>query len=239
MILKNFSGGIDLKKILIAFSVIYIFSFIKADDADIVKQEAKKAFDALEAETSTEKWKKAVSQNASKITTIRSSFKQEKVLSFLSQKVVSRGKFVLEKNGSGHRVKWEYTTPFQYVIVIDGQKITMKDESRISKFDMSSSKVFEEINRIMIGSLNGTILSDSGNFIFNITEKGKELNIAMTPKPESAMSGYFKTIEMVMDKKDFTVNTLKMVELSGDTTDLFFTEKTVNGAIPPGEFRVE
>ena len=53
------------------------------------------------------------------------------------------------------------------------------------------------------------------------------------------MSGYFKTIEMIMDKKDFTVNTLKMVELSGDTTDLFFTEKTVNGAIPPGEFRVE
>lgn len=213
-----------MKNIVIPILILFSSFFVEADNSD---------------NTSTEKWEKTISENVAKVTTIQSSFRQDKMISFLSKKVVSSGRFILEKSGTESRIKWEYTTPFKYIIVIDGKKIMMKDGTKITKFDMSSSRVFEEINRIMVGSLNGTILNDSENFSFKIFEKEKELNVSMTPKAKSVMSKYFQTIEMTMDKSDFTVSMLRMVERTGDATDLFFTDKSVNKTIDPGEFKVE
>lgn len=184
-------------------------------------------------------WSKIVSENAAKISSIQSSFKQVKHLSFLSDKVTSGGKFVFRKNNSDNSLKWAYTTPFIYTIVIDGNKITMKDGTKISSFDMSSSKVFEEINDIMVRSLNGTILSDNKNFTFSINESGNELLIEMTPVKGTPLTDYFKNIKMVMDKTDFTVNTLTMIENSGDFTELVFTDKKINGKIDGKEFIVQ
>lgn len=184
-------------------------------------------------------WVKTVSDNAAKISSIQSSFKQTKHLSFLADKVISNGKFVFRKNDSGNSLKWAYTTPFIYTIVIDGNKITMKDGKKVSSFDMSSSKVFEEINEIMIKSLNGTILSDKRNFTFSINESGNELIIEMTPVKGTPLTDYFKNIKMIMDKTDFTVSTLTMIENSGDFTELVFTDKKINGKIDEKEFIIQ
>lgn len=202
-----------------------------------VKQNANTAFKELAADTA--KWQKTVSENTKKINSIRSSFKQVKNLSFLSQQVTSGGKFLFEKNSNGHRLKWEYTTPFVYTILIDGPKITMKDGAKVSSFDMSSSRVFEEINDIMVRSFNGTILSDSRNFRFDIKENGRDLIIEMVPVKGTPLNEYFRSIRMVMDKNDFTVNTLTMTESGGDFTELSFSDKKINGHIDVSEFRVE
>lgn len=218
---------------------MYSVCYAEAGDSDTVKENAKVAFEELSETKNTVKWQKVVSDNAAKIVSIKSSFKQIKDLSFLSQKVFSSGKFFFQKNEKGNRLKWEYTTPFVYTIVIDAKKVTMKDGKKISSFDMSSSRVFEEINEIMIKSLNGTILSDNKNFTFDIKEVGRELVIGMTPVKGTSLSEYFKNIKMIMDKSDFTVSLLTMTELTGDSTELVFTEKALNGKIDEKEFVVE
>lgn len=216
------------KVLLIAVILLCCFNFTVSGN------DGKKKTDVTKNEL-----EKYVAKKVLSIKTIKSDFKQEKILSFLSKTVVSGGKFVFEKNISGNKVKWEYTTPFKYIIIIDGSKIFMKDSEKITSFDMSTSKVFEEINRIMIGSLNGTILSDKENFMFSIEKKERELFVMMTPKNESEIAKYFKTIEMIMDKNDFTVSRLSMIEQSGDRTDLLFTGKKINGNIDQSEFKVE
>lgn len=237
MSLLNFFPESDLKKTFIFIMLIFSFCFGETVQTAEVKQNANAAFKELAADTA--KWQKTVSENTKKINSIRSSFKQVKNLSFLSQQVTSGGKFFFEKNGTGHRLKWQYTSPFVYTILIDGQKITMKDGNKVSSFDMSTSRVFEEINDIMVRSLNGTILSDSRNFTFSIKENGRSLMIEMVPVKGTPLNEYFKSIKMVMDTGDFTVNTLTMTESSGDFTELTFTDKSINGHIDISEFRVE
>src|SRR4249920_3051842 len=55
-----------------------------------------------------------------KITTIKSDFVQEKELSMLSEKIISKGKFWFKKENA---VRMEYTEPFQYLMIINGTKI--------------------------------------------------------------------------------------------------------------------
>jgi outer membrane lipoprotein-sorting protein len=229
-----------LKKILlILIMLIFADGFAQTPDDEKVKKEARAAFAELAVSSDAAKWRKTVSENASNIGSIKSSFKQVKTLSFLSQKVTSGGRFFFEKSESGNRLKWEYTTPFVYTVVINGNSITMKDGQKITSFDMSTSRVFQEINEIMVASLNGTILSDNRNFLFDILETGRELKISMTPVKGTSLSEYFRNINMVMDKSDFTVSMLTMVEITGDSTELFFTDKKLNGKIDESEFSVK
>jgi outer membrane lipoprotein-sorting protein len=228
-------------KFFLFFAILLSLFCVSAQaDEEKVKADANAAFAELKVSSSdVAKWKNEVSVNSAKISSIKSSFKQIKTLSFLSQKVISGGRFFFEKNESGNRLKWEYTTPFTYTVVINGNSITMKDGQKISSFDMSSSRVFQEINEIMVASLNGTILSDNKNFIFDISEKGRELKIEMTPVKGTSLSEYFRNINMIMDKADFTVSMLTMVEITGDSTELMFADKKLNGKIDDSEFSVK
>jgi len=226
-----------LKIRITVFIVIILFAATLFGNE--VKNNAQVSHKELDKSVEINRLGKDIVEKAKSVRTIKSDFKQEKVLSFLSKKIVSGGKFIFEKKDSVNKVKWEYTVPFKYTIVIDGSRIFMKDSNRVTSFEMSSSRVFEEINRIMVGSLNGTILNDSENFFINIEKKGRELNVFMTPRDKSEMSKYFKTIEMILDKNDLTVSRLSMIEVSGDRTDLFFTGKKINGTIDPSEFKVE
>lgn len=179
-----------------------------------------------------------IEEKAESIKSIRSSFKQVKKLSFMNSEVVSGGVFLFRKDEKKNQVRWEYISPFSYIIVMDGDNIVMKDNNKVSRFDMSSSKIFEEINEILIKSLNGTILTDRKNFAFKYADKGDEFHVSMVPGKEN-LKKYLKEIRMVISKKDYAVSLLKMIESSGDSTTLFFREKKINGNVSGKEFEVK
>jgi outer membrane lipoprotein-sorting protein len=49
----------------------------------------------------------------------------------------------------------------------------------------------------------------------------------------------FKTINVVIDKKDFSVTSIEMHELSGDNTLIRFTNKELNAAIEDNLFTIK
>ena len=63
-------------------------------------------------------------ESMSKATTsIESDFTQEKNLSMLSEKIISKGHFVFKKE---NLLRWEYNTPSKYLIVINKDKVIIK-----------------------------------------------------------------------------------------------------------------
>jgi outer membrane lipoprotein-sorting protein len=233
-----------LRRGLVVF-VITLFFVLSATESKVEKKavvdKAEKAHSELREsvrEENISKYRDQIAENAKKIKSIKSSFRQVKHLSFLSDKVVTGGTFLLKKENGTNLVKWEYTTPFFYQIVLDGRRVYMKDGDKVTRFDMSSNAVFEELNEIMIKSLDGTILSENEKFSFDVDVKGRELYIKMVPS-RSTMKEYFKEIKMVIDKKDFTVTKLEMIENGGDSTEIFFTERRINIPVDNKEFQLK
>ncbi len=173
----------------------------------------------------------AMSKNAS---SIESDFTQEKNLSALTEKITSKGHFFFKKE---NLLRWEYSTPYKYLIVINKDKIWIKDEKKTSKYDMNSNKVFKEINDIMISAVQGTIFR-SNKFKTNYFENDKCYKLELLPQDRN-MKQTFKKINMYFDKSVTSVVKMEMVENNEDATTLDFSNKKLNAPIPDTIFMVK
>jgi outer membrane lipoprotein-sorting protein len=175
-----------------------------------------------------------VEQMSKTVNTIESDFTQEKNLSMLSEKIMSKGHFVFKKE---NLLRWEYQTPYKYLIVINKDKIWIKDDKKTNKYDMNSNKVFKEINDIMIACVQGNIFK-SGKFKVAYFENDKYYKLELSPLQKN-MKESLKKINMYFDKNVTSVSKLDMIEPNDDYTTLEFTTKKLNGPVADNIFTVK
>ncbi len=178
--------------------------------------------------------KQRIEQMSKATNAIESDFTQEKNLSVLSEKVNSKGHFCFKKE---NMLRWEYTTPYKYLILINKDKIWIKDDKKTSKYDLNANKVFKEINDIMISCVQGTIFK-SNKFRISYFENDKYYKLELTPLA-AAMKESLKKINMYFDKNVTSVSKLDMIEPNDDYTTLEFINKKLNGALADNIFSIK
>ena len=177
-------------------------------------------------------FKSDLAEMSRKTNTIKSDFIQDKNLSFLSEKIISKGLFYFKKE---NKIRWQYTDPFDYLIIINDDKIFIKDEDKESKYDMGSNKIFNEINKIITGCVQGEILNNDKDYKIEYYENDNFYYVKLTPYSDK-MKEFLSNIDIYFDKNNFSVSILEMIELSGDYTKIEFTNKKLNEEIPDKEF---
>jgi outer membrane lipoprotein-sorting protein len=175
---------------------------------------------------------KLVKASAS-MNTIISDFVQEKHLEYLSVVIESKGKFWFKKPGI---LRWEYTDPYKYLIVINQGKIIIRDEGKKNEFDVNSNKAFQELNNIIVNSVNGTLIS-SEKYNYEILESKESWLVKLFPK-DPQMKKVMSSIELYFLKTDMSVNRIKMVESDQDYTVITLRNKKFNDTIPASVFTV-
>jgi outer membrane lipoprotein-sorting protein len=162
---------------------------------------------------------------------MQSNFSQEKYMSVMSQKIQSKGLFYFKKN---NQVRWEYTEPYKYIIVLAGGKIQIKDEKKVSEYDMNANKAFKQINDMMIQLVQGNVLN-STSYIIKYSESSTNYLLDMTPT-DKKLKSMFKNIQLYFDKNTYEVSSFKMIENNGDYTLIKFSNKKQNVAIDASKF---
>lgn len=171
---------------------------------------------------------------SSKTSTITADFNQVKEMSFLEEKATSSGKFYFEKE---KKLRWEYTQPFSYVIILNNDRLRIIDEGKSKDFEAGSNRMFLEISNIMTGMVNGTLLN-SPQFTTTWSEAAGFYLAELIPTGPD-LKDYLSRIELKLNKQDFTVDELKMFEKSGDYTQITFRNKKMNETIPVEIFRLD
>ena len=166
-----------------------------------------------------------------KTNTIKSDFVQEKNLSLLAEKMVSKGKFWFKKD---NKVRMEYNQPFQYLMILNNNNIYIKDGQKENKMSASSNKLFQQINRIVIDCVKGSAFSNT-DFRINVFENKQTYLIELSPFVKN-LKDIFKTINVTVDKKDYSVLSIQMNEVSGDYTLINFVNKQINASLPDALF---
>jgi outer membrane lipoprotein-sorting protein len=169
------------------------------------------------------------------ITSIESDFKQVKHLDFFAEDVKSRGKFYFKKD---NYLRWEYLSPLKYILVMNNDKFFVKDENKVTAFDIKSNKMIAEINEIMLACIRGNILNNDSRFKVSYLESSSSYLVRLLPLSEK-MKEYLVRIELNFSKSDFTVTELKMVENSGDYTIISFQNRKLNISIPDEVFNLK
>lgn len=174
--------------------------------------------------------KKFVTESAN-VMSITSKFTQEKVLTALTEKITSEGLFWFKRSD---KVRIEYQKPFVYKLIMNDGKILVKDDQKESRVNINSSKLFQQVNRIMIDCVQGTILT-SKDFGVRVFENEKFYLLEMTPTSK-ALKDFFSTIVLVVERTNYSAKSIEMNEPSGDKTTITFFDKKLNAQAPDAIF---
>jgi len=176
-------------------------------------------------------FKKQFTAESAKVMSISCDFSQEKTLTALTEKITSTGKFWFKRS---NKLRLEYTKPFVYLIVMNGDKMLVRDNQKENRINVKSSKLFQQVNRIMIDCVQGNIL-DSKDFTTHVFENGTTFLLEMTPASKM-LREFFQTIVLIVDKKDYSAKSITMNEPMGDITLIKFEHKKINEPIPDTVF---
>lgn len=175
-----------------------------------------------------------ITEASKKINTIQCDIEQQKQVSMLTDKAVSKGKFYFKRT---NMVRIDYTRPTKNLVVMNAGKMMVQDDKKTSKMDMHRSKMFQQLSNIIIGSIDGSLFTGKD---FKVSYAENKTQVQVTLKPVSkTLANYLSTIELVLDKKDYTAVSLQMNEPSGDNTLLLFTNKQLNSTLSDDLFIVK
>ncbi len=175
-------------------------------------------------------FKNEVTKETKNIKSLKTDFVQYKHMDFLSKDIETSGKMAFK---APNLLNWQYTKPYQYSIVFKNNKIYINDQGNKSTVD-AKSKMFEKINKLIVGSVSGNMFDDNEFTIFYY--KTKDYNIAKLFPKTSTIKKYIKEVNLFFPENESTVSQVKLIEPSGDYTKIVFKNKQVNAKIDDSAF---
>lgn len=151
---------------------------------------------------------------ASAMKSMQCDFVQTKYLKMLNDKMVSSGRMYYQQSD---KLRWEYTRPYAYTFILNGQKVQINKGNRSDVIDVNQSKVFKEIARIMMNTVTGKSLSSSKDFKTTIATTNAEWVATLVPQRKE-MKQMFQKIVLRFSKGAMMVSSVELVEKKGDRT---------------------
>ncbi|MBL4745641.1 MAG: outer membrane lipoprotein carrier protein LolA [Flavobacteriaceae bacterium] len=167
--------------------------------------------------------KKGVMRSAQATRTIVADFVQAKHLSFLSKDIISKGNLIFK---DPNLIKWSYSTPFVYSVIFKENNLLINDAGKKSNIDLSSTKMFKQLNTLIAKSIKGDMF-DEQKFDIQYFKTKNNYVVTFTSK-EEAMHSFIKKFELTFDGKTYQVMKIKMIESPEDYTLITFTSLLVN-----------
>lgn len=175
----------------------------------------------------------AIKENSEKVFSIKSDFIQQKNLSMLEETLESTGNFLYKKE---NMVKWHYSSPFEYTIVVANGKFQINNEGKISEFDLNSNEMFRQINSMIVTAISGNFINNP-NFKVEFYENNEFYKAKLIPK-ETVVADMLSAISIFFDKDNFNVQKVKFLEPGEDFTLITFINRKQNTDVKLKDFNI-
>jgi len=171
--------------------------------------------------------------NARTVKSIASDFVQEKHMKMLQDKVKSAGKFYFLQPD---KIRIEYTSPFQYLLIMAGGNVVIKDGKKTTRMNIRNNKAMQSVNQVLMDCMRGSVFSNP-DFISKSWASATQYRINLVPK-SADLKQYLTDIDIYINKSDFNVTKLIMNEPNGDHTDMMFSHTKNNISLSDALFKV-
>ncbi len=180
--------------------------------------------------TEAESLRSKVQIAATNTQTISSDFTQYKHIDFLSNDIESKGTLTFE---APDKVKWEYSTPFSYSVIFKNKTLYINDEGNKNSMDLGSNKTFKQLNELITSSIRGDMF-DAQRFTISYFTKDDRSVVHFLPKDEQ-FSEFIQVFHLTFNTKG-EVEEVKMIEPSGDYTQIVFSNRILNQPLSDADF---
>ena len=172
----------------------------------------------------SKKMVETVGKATATVKTIQCDFTQMRQSTMLKEKQTSKGQMYF----AGKNLKWAYTSPNKYALIVKGDgQVLIQQDGKTKKADGQSGQLFKGIAQIVMGSVTGTALSNSGDFTVEMYTQGTQWIAKLTPK-QPKLKKMFTSIHLYFNDKHNAVTKVEMKEANGDMTTITFTNMKLN-----------
>lgn len=168
------------------------------------------------------------------VKSIESSFTQIKHLDVFDNDITLKGKFYYKHND---KMYLDYSGSLDYMIVINGDKLKIVDNGKKSTVNLTSNKTMKEMQGMLTACMSGDISLLSSDYDLEYFEDTKHFLVVVNPKSK-VVQEYIKDFHIYFDKKDMSVDKLRISENATDYTDYIFSNKKFNSLQNDDKFSV-
>lgn len=154
-------------------------------------------------------------------------FLQTKTMKMLKRDMVSKGVMYFKHP---NQLRWQYTSPYDYIFIMNGEKVQMKSLKSTQELKVEGNKMFRQITNIILNSITGGSLRNSADFTVEIYQSGK-LHFARLYPKKKELKQLYQYIEIHFNQALTMVSTVKMIEKTGDITVVQLQNVKTNTAI--------
>ena len=176
-----------------------------------------------------------VNKAAQAMKTLQCTFRQTKTLRILKNKMVAKGRMCYSQPS---QLRWEYTSPYQYVFIVNGNKVLLKNSKRTDVIDANKNKVFKQITSIMMRSVTGKCLTDHQNFKTQMSTSGTSWIARLTPVKKE-LRQLFSQLLITFDTKRMVAVRVEMIEKGGDNTVIELLDPIKNASVNGNEYKID
>lgn len=112
-------------------------------------------------------------------------------------------------------------------IKLSAEWFEMKSGANVTKRSASSNPMFKQLGAMLTACMSGDVESIAKGFTPTITKGDKEWCVVLKPERGKGVAKIAE-VELIFDRKDMSLDSLKMVEKSGDYTKYTFRNKQFN-----------
>ena len=165
-----------------------------------------------------------LAQNAASIKCLNCRFTQQKLMAILESPTVAEGYM---SYNSPDKMSWEYTSPYPFKLVVDGEKITKINNGIEEDFDEKTTRAYKGIVNVIKSITTGENLFDKSKFDIFVHDTGGFWEVIMQPKKNS-IKRMFAMLTIYFEKMDNVMNELEIIAANGDIIKIQFIDVRIN-----------
>ena len=161
---------------------------------------------------------------------IRGDIQQEKSFAFLTEKLISTGVFLYQKES---KLRWEFKEPIEYIILINENSMRLKEEGEEKKYK-GMNQILRQVKEIILGCIDGSIMENS-DYKTVFSTNGTGIRIQLQPKAKN-LKEFIEQIDVEFAKEGSVLKKVTLTDPSGDMTHIFFSNLKTNQQIDESVF---
>ena len=175
----------------------------------------------------------SLTKAAASMQSMQCRFVQEKTSAMLAEPSVAEGTM---HYAAPDRMRWEYTTPYAFALVVNGDRIVKVTDGKTEVLDGNAGRMYQGMVNLIIGSASGKRLFDTTIFDIILYDDNGFWRADMTPKRRD-MKRMFSQLVFRFDKKTNGISRVEFVEAGGGVTSSRFEEIRLNEKIGEEKFQ--
>ncbi|MFA5302104.1 MAG: outer membrane lipoprotein carrier protein LolA [Bacteroidales bacterium] len=167
------------------------------------------------------------------VNTLTCDFQQEREVSVLTERGISRGTLVYRKDVA---LLWQYNMPDRSGFLIRNNELVLLGRDGKPVDDNGTGGLFRQIGNIVLMGLNGEILEENEDFKPQYVNDGDYLHVKLEPLKQQ-LKRIFSELELFFRKEDYMIQTVVIHEVSGDKTTIRMGNIRINVPVEDKMFR--